>query len=548
VGIVVLVAVVGGVVLVTDGDDEEEDDAPGPTSGSGGGNDDDDLALTFSEAQEQGIEVDWPDTCDTETGRVAIPSNFAAECVAPWEGGDNGGATADGVTADTIRIVYYVSPDDPFIDQILAAIGADDTDEETLATLEGFVDLYSAYYELYGREIELIPFPGTASSIDEVAARADAAQIDEELDPFMVWGGPFLTDAFSDELASRGIVNLSIGASMRGDYYAERGPSLWSVLMTPDQLQTHLAAYLGRRLAGRPAQFAGDEEMRDDERVFGRFYLEVGPDVDYLVDQFDEAMAAEGTEFAVSVPYAEPITLASFAPQKIAEMREAGVTTVVCMCDPLAPADFTEEATRQGWFPEWIVTGSNVIDTTVFARTYDQEQWSHAFGPSSLFARGLPESSYAYYLYEWYRGEPPPADTGVGVLFPFPTTLFTGLQGAGPNLTPESYRDALFEAPPVPPGLTNPQVSFGEKGYWPFADYTALDDMTEVWWDPGAAGPDERGEEGTGMYRYVDGGVRYGPDDWPSTEPRVFDPENTVTFYEELPDSDAVGDYPSPAD
>lgn len=537
-GLLAVVAV--AVVVSSGGDGGEEAEEPTTTRPAG------DLAgLTFSEAEDQGIDVDWADTCDVSTGRIAIPSNFAAECVAPFDG-DNGAETATGVTADTIRIVYYVSPDDPFIDMIFEAIGANDTDEQTLETLEGFIELYADYYETYGREVELIPFPGTASSLDEVAARADAAQIDEEYHPFMVWGGPFLTDAFSDELASRGILNLSIGASMRGEYYQDRGPYLWSILMTPDQLQTHLAEYMGRRLAGRPAIHAGDPDILDQERRFGRLYLEIGPDVPYLVGQFDEAMEANGTSFTVSVPYSDPVTLPSVAAQKIAELRDAGVTTVVCVCDPLAPATFTEEATAQGWFPEWIITGSNVVDTTVFARTYDQEQWAHAFGPSSLFARGLPEASFAYYLYDWYHGEGPPARTGVGVLFPFPTTLFAGIQAAGPNLTPETYRDGLFEAPTVPPGLTNPEVSFGDKGLWPFDDYTALDDMTEIWWDPDATGPDERGEEGQGMYRYVEGGLRYAPGAWPDTEPDVFDPDGSVTMYDELPEDDAVGDYPPP--
>ena len=34
-----------------------------------------------------------------------------------------------------------------------------------------------------------------------------------------------------------------------------------------------------------------------------------------------------------------------------------------------------------------MITGTALIDTDVLARTYDQRQWAHAFGPADLFVR-----------------------------------------------------------------------------------------------------------------------------------------------------------------
>lgn len=538
VGAVVLIVL----VVVSVGDDGGDGDA-----GDDGGAGAPEGAVSFSQAEAEGLDVDWPDTCDVETGRIAIPSNFAVECHAPFSG-DNGGATSPGVTADSVRIVWYVPPEDPLVDAIVGAIEGDDTPEEQEATLRGFMDLYRDYYELYGRRIELIRFDGSGTSGDEVAARADAVQIAEELQPFMVWGGPFLTDAFAEELAARGVLNMSLAAALPSDFYREHAPYLWTTLMAPDQVNIHVAEYLGKRLAGRPAAFAGDEELADDERRFGRVYLEATGAAEELEEQFAEELATYGVELAASVGYADPVTLQSVVAEKIAKLKEAGVTSVVFSGDPLAPAYLTAEATAQDYHPEWILTGSALVDATTFARTFDQEQWSHAFGPSGLFARGRPEASFAYGLYAWFHGEPPLADDSTAVLFPYPTTTFAGLQAAGPDLTPDSYRAGLFSGSVIPAGLTNPQVSFGDHGFWPFPDYAALDDMTEIWWDPDVEGPDERGVEGRGMYRYVDGGVRYNPGEWPEASPRVFDPEGAVALYEELPDSDRAGDYPSPAD
>ena len=57
-------------------------------------------------------------------------------------------------------------------------------------------------------------------------------------------------------------------------------------------------------------------------------------------------------------------------------MKDAGVTTVIFSTDPLVPGNITEEATKQGYFPEWVVGPSVLVDTTIFGRTFDQEQWA----------------------------------------------------------------------------------------------------------------------------------------------------------------------------
>jgi hypothetical protein len=92
--------------------------------------------------------------------------------------------------------------------------------------------------------------------------------------------------------------------------------------------------------------------------------------------------------------------------------------------------------------------------------------------------------------------------------------------------------------------VTQPSVSYGDWR-WTEPDYAAIDDLVEVWWDPDARGPDEAGEEGSGMYRYVDGARRFLADEWTS-ELRVFDREDAPTIIEELPADEVPPDYPSP--
>jgi hypothetical protein len=137
------------------------------------------------------------------------------------------------------------------------------------------------------------------------------------------------------------------------------------------------------------------------------------------------------------------------------------------------------------------------------------------------------------------------ADNQYGVLYPGPQTLFTGIHLAGPNLSPQTWQQGLFSYPPSGEGrVTSTTVSFGNHGKWPFTDYTAFDDVTEIWWDPSAAGEDEVGNRGAGMYQYVDGGKRYLPGSMPTSEPKVFTRDGAVTVYDSPPPGEEQPDYP----
>ena len=114
------------------------------------------------------------------TRRPAVsrcPTSSPGRAIAPFTG-DNGGATATGVTADEITIVYYEGQEsDPIIAYITDAVQVDDTNGDQFATMKELIRYYETYYELYGRKVNLVTFEGTGNALDEVAARADAAQI-----------------------------------------------------------------------------------------------------------------------------------------------------------------------------------------------------------------------------------------------------------------------------------------------------------------------------------------------------------------------------------
>lgn len=575
IGVVAVVAIGGGVLLATKGDDDkkstdaattttvapEETDAPVETTAptdteastettEGEPAGEVTFPMSFSQAVEAGVEgdIDWGDRCDTTTGRVAVPDYFAPECYAPFTG-DNGGATSPGVTADEITIVNYVGQEnDPIIAYITDAIDNDDTNQDYFDTMKGLVDYYSAYYEMYGRKVNLVTFSGTGGATDEVAARADAATIAEQYQPFVVLGGPSLTSAFADELSARKVMCIGCTPGQPADFYTQRDPYVYGLDGSALQKQTHVLEFIQKQLIGKNAEHGGDA-VKSQPRSFGLVYLESSGASKDLADSFAAGMEAAGAPFAAVAAYAlDPASIQQTASQVITKMKEAGVTSIVFSGDPVAPRDFTNEATAQEYFPEWIVAASTLVDVTAFARTYDQQQWAHAFGVTQLAARSNPTTAGAYATYQWFTGVEPPANDSIGVIQPNPALFFAVLQAVGPNLTPETFRDALFnDLPPTRPGISQPYLTYGDKGYWGgVPDYQGVDDATAFWWDPAATGLDEIRREGTGMYQYVDGGKRYLPGQWP-TEDKLFNPDGAVAMYETAPPGEERGDYPSPA-
>jgi hypothetical protein len=484
--------------------------------------------------------------CDATTGRLAVPTRYAPPCMPGVA--SNGGATYQGVTADTITVAVYINRLNPAAQALLTASGFNDSDEDMKATYRSYVDYFEHHYQTWGRKVKLVFVDPSGEDDDDAAARADAIRVATEIKAFASWGGPIATNAYADELAARKVLCICT-VSQPIEYYTARAPYVISTLMSSTQGYTHRAEYVGKRLAGRPAAYAGDVFLAQQPRKFGLLYYETA-EQSYRtgVEFFERELSRYGVPLAEKLAFTganiDPAATQEQARTMIARLKEAGVTSVIFAGDPLSPVFFTQEATRQRYSPEWVLTGSAFTDTSFFARTYDQTQWAHAFGLSFLPARLPMEQGDSYRVHVWHHGSPPPAEAAHGLIYSVPWTFYTGLHLGGPALTPESIRDGLFRFPPTGRGsLTNVHVSFGRHGVWSFDDYLANDDATEVWWDGTAAGEDEVGNSGLGMYRYVEGGRRYLPGQHPTTDPFVFNRDGTVTIYNEPPPPDRPPRY-----
>ena len=504
--------------------------------------------------------------CDAATGRLAVPSRLAPPCVA--SAASNGGVTWAGVSAATIKVAVYLGRGDVAAQALAAAAGDRDSADEVAATYRSYTDFFERHYQTWGRRVQLLFVTPSGADDDALAARADAARVATELGAFASWGGPARTSAYAEELAARRVLCIC-AVPEPASWYQARAPYVISPEPTVSERITLQTEYVARRLAGRAARFAGDMVLAAQPRGFGLVY-EDSPGQAGLRDAeaLERSLRRAGVDLLDSVGFpgsAGTATAAGSAEahRVVSRLRQAGVTTVLYVGDGLFPVFMTQEATRQGYGPEWVLLGPGVAgggsvsfgggggagltgaDTTFAGRAYDQTQWAHAFGLSFSGARVAPGQGEAWRVHAWHTGQAPPARASHALIYRAPWIFFTGMHLGGPVVTPASVHDGLFRLPPAGRGMvTSPSVSFGRHGLWPGDDHGAGDDVTELWWDATTPGPDESGSQGVGMYRYVDGGRRYLPGQQPTVDSGAFDRTGTVTIYDELPPSDRPPSYP----
>lgn len=549
--IVVIVAIVGVALATRKSGKSNNNVSVGSNNGSAGTSGTNGVPLFYNDAKAKGqvAKYQWHN-CDTSTGRVAIPVLNPPPCV-PEFTGNNGGATAPGVTADTIRIGVYIAKPDPIGDALLKATGTYDPPDNTYTAYQKYAAIYAGMYELYGRKVQIVRINGTGSISDPVAARADADTAASK-GVFAVVGGPAQAREFGQELAAKHV--LCVGTCMVAQpekWYTDHEPYLWPLGPSPEQSSSMVTEFIKKQLAGKPAEWAGGS-LKGQTRTFTLLTYDT-PDGQFKASWDDLAQKTKDAGVTVKAHvdyYLDFAKLQSDAKTIATKLRQAGSTSILFTGDPLFPKYLTEEMTKQNYFPEWVMSGTVFADTNVFARSFDQQQWQHAFGLQLVPARVPKTNQDSFTLYRWWYNADPPTQNNFAVVKGDVELLFQGLQLSGPNLTTDQFKAGMDAAPPIATGNTIQTVTtYGPHGFWPGEDPAGLDNAGLLYWDPNATGQDETGKFGTGMYRLMNGGLRYLPGRWPTAPLALFDPTNTVTIYSpnDIPPSLVPKPEPVPA-
>jgi hypothetical protein len=461
----------------------------------------------------------------------------------PVHRGSNGGTTATGVTDKTITVVDYIAPPGDLASAIEGAAG---TPATNLETAENYVAMFNRITPLYGRKVVLVPYNATGTSDDAVAAQADAIRVAQQIHAFASIGGPAQTPVYEDALARMHVLCLDCGLGATYTSYQKDAPYLWGQLPTPDTLLNAAFRYIFGQLKGRDAVYAGESQLRDHPRKFALVTYQSSPPVyTSLTGELTRELAQAHLTLALNESYLLDLSELPTESATIAEhLKRSGASTVIFAGDPIMPIYLTKACANIGYYPEWIITGTVFTDTSTLGRYYDQKEWSHAFGITSLAVPTPIKLGDAYNLYRWYYGTTPPAPRTAPVLLPSVEQLFDGIELAGPRLTPLTWAGGLFRFPATGGGPTTPLTAYGYQGAPPLPSYATPADYTFIWYDAAAKGTDEEGVYGAGMIRYVDGGKRYPATGGPSSEIPMFKMAGSVMQYEQYPSGGAPPSYP----
>ena len=397
--------------------------------------------------------------------------------------GDNGGATAKGVTADQIIVSARILDEKGFQQTLATLAGADIVDgpEDVRRTIGALAQYFNERMQFYGRQMRVEFYPGRGSGVAELQgagqaeAEADAVTVADEIGAFAELNGG--SAPFADALARKQVLAFGTPYLSR-NWHVDRAPYNWSVATDCSIIVESVAEFSNRTLANKPAVFAGGN-LKDKPRKFAAF----SPENPWYVDCVDQAIAiaeAAGNKVDERITYRLDIdSMSNQASSIIAKLKSEGITTILCGCDPIMPVFLTTKAAEQNYEPEWVVAGTALSDIDIVGQLYDQGQWSRAFGVSYLAPFRPIESGIGYSAYKAVRDDEPAF--AVETIYAQMYMLALGIHMAGPDLTPASYEQGMFAYP----------GGSGPFGTWGFDEdsYTPTQDYRVIWWDPDAVSP-----------------------------------------------------------
>jgi len=479
-------------------------------------------------------------------GQQNGPTFYMPKCK-PVFAGDNGGATMTGVTPTEIRFMYVRSQANAQVNQILALQDLAASVGQVCKALDAFTKALNKRWELYGRK--LVPMDGQGSHKgstfedcngfpyfqstcsltppDPQCTRAEADVIAAQKPAFVFCSS--CSNQFHNQLGKNKII--SAGAPHLPDSYHEAvEPYYYGVFMSGTRTVRMLADYVCKKLANKPVKFAGQDVLHPDgnpvgpipKRKFGISYPATNGDPAFTIsaDLFVKLLSG-GSGSTCSVgsevrkyPYQSDInTGAQQSNTTAGQQKSDGITTIICMCDPIAPVFGTNAQANNNYHPEQLMTGSGLIDYDILGRLYDARTWKYAFGVSHLTNPVPFDQSDGFKAYRDGGGQGDP-DKTINLNWAYMSLLGSTFMNAGAQPTPKAIRDGLFGADPIGGDPVHAKIFFGRPN-----DYTGIKDAREVYWCATAnSGIDGK----AGAYVPVDGGKRNEVGGWAAGDPKVF--------------------------
>ncbi|MFN2521845.1 MAG: hypothetical protein ABR614_00815 [Mycobacteriales bacterium] len=426
----------------------------------------------------------------------------------------NGGATSPGVTKDQITVVL---PQQFF---------------EDVSIPPKLVAFFNKRYEFYGRKLVLKTYTpaGCANGVPSPEKqRDDAIAVQEELQAFasLAYCNANSADrAYYDALAEKKVISVPDGNLITGTEaaYARRAPYEWNVQAGVNVVLASTAQFVCSKLAGRKPAYAGPAQRGAAARKFGVIYTRATdgstPDLEPLrtglrscgvaLTEVREDATADSTRNGVNA---------------VVTMRNAGVPPLLCLCSIAdTRGKYMTAATGQGYQPEWIETsyGGNDIDNSYSGGNAPPDQSSHVLG-LTFRNKLLPKQDMPWY---WAVREADPTSDPQGNTYYASNSryyqlllLASGIQLAGPDLTPASFQRGLQAARFPNPGAAGAPYFQARVGFEGRRHVMSVD-AAMFWYDPNRPGTIDPTVPGS--ICYVDRGRRYTLGQWTRSDPGFF--------------------------
>jgi hypothetical protein len=441
-------------------------------------------------------------------------------CLQSFEG-DNGGATSPGVTRTT---VYVAWPE--------MQAGFPGVENEAYTT--AMVKYFNSHFQLYGRSIELVPT--TIAGGNNAFVSPDAQQMAQDADKaareIKPGTGVFASLGYApvggtgyyyyDRLAQDGVLSVQSSPLLVPESHLASSPYLWSTGPGYDTVERNLANLYCHQLRGRPPQYAGPPTPPQTSwgtRRIAVFYETSSNNVAIDPRPFVDALGACGVQATAQALSDDDASYTA----AVNAMQQGQQTTVACMCSPTQIGKFMNNATNQAFFPEWLVSNEQFLAADSSPQQWPSAQQGHVIGvdfnnemldpqnefwwravkdadPGQAYQQNR-QQQYAYYRYEELL------------------LLASGIQQAGPRLTPQSFQQGLYDTRYGNVGHGAAPYYQAQVGFGPGA-HSFYQDAAAVWFSPSAQSY-TTGQGQAGAYCYSHGGDR--GSDWTAPQPAFYD-------------------------
>ena len=479
------------------------------------------------------------DTSHCVDGRQYDPKlyYYAPNCV-PKFTGKNAGATYQGVTDTSIKIIKYNGRPNEAVDAILRSQGSAAEPGDITAFMKAAEKFINARYELYGRKIVMEEFNGQCATVppDYQCLRNEMREMVKARKPFgVIWNTSLASPAF-DELSAQKVVNLG-GWHFRDVFNQQRRPYHWDWPMGGTQLVRHAGEWYCKRMHGggqAKARYAGEtgtgagqnapnNDIRNKPRVLGVISTD-DPENKLAIEELKRELAKCGAKVSHEYYYAQDIARAEEQRRlAVARMREAPEsTTIMCFCDLVAPLFLYQTCEEQRYYPEHIMVGAGFMDADAAAQAYDHtlppegHQFENAFGLASTAEQEFRDSNDANRIWKaaGNAGVIPSRYGSATADWQYYAMLATMIQAAGPNLTPATMEAGAF-ALGVRGGSAQTLDPLINQRSFRQGDYTWNDDMREVYW---STTRQSRYNRETGTYVTLNNNRRFNIGQYPGGE------------------------------